>query len=87
MTLDWTETQHKRLVELDADAHTLAQTFADADQRNSAFQAWEKARVSAGRRHLDLLRNGSRRPRLCRVFLPFDTATPTGTAHPDARGL
>ena len=67
MNLNWTDIQHKRLVELDADAATLARTFDDANQRNRAFQTLEKERVAAHRRHLDDLRSGARRPRLCRL--------------------
>ncbi len=67
MNLNWTEIQRKRLVELDADAATLTRTFDDAGQRNRAFQGLEKERVAAHRRHLDDLRSGVRRPRLCRL--------------------
>lgn len=65
MNLNWTEIQRKRLVELDADATALARTFDDAHQRNRAFQTLEKERVTVQRRHLDALRHGPRRPRLC----------------------
>jgi len=67
MNLNWTGIQRKRLVELDADTVTLARTFDDSDQRNRAFQTLEKERVAAHRRHLDALRSGARRPRLCRL--------------------
>ena len=67
MNLNWTDIQRNRLVELNADATTLARTFDDTDQRNRAFQRLEKERVAAHRRHLDDLRNGARRPRLCRL--------------------
>lgn len=67
MALTWTDTQRIRLKALEADEKTLARTFADTDARNRAFQSWEKAQVQAHRRHLDALRNGSRRPRLCRL--------------------
>jgi pyrrolysyl-tRNA synthetase-like protein len=67
VSLHWTSIQRNRLVELDADAETLTQTFEDAHQRNRAFQAWEKRRVSDHRRQLDLLRSGSRQPHLCRL--------------------
>jgi len=67
MNLNWTEIQRKRLVELDADIATLARTFDDAGQRNRAFQGLVKERVAAHRRHLDDLRSGVRRPRLCRL--------------------
>ena len=67
MNLNWTDIQRNRLVELNADATTLARTFDDCDQRNRAFQRSEKERVAAHRRHLDDLRSGARRPRLCRL--------------------
>ena len=67
MKLHWTDIQRKRLVELDEDATTLARTFDDADQRNRAFQALEKERIAEHRRHLEALRRGPRRPRLCRL--------------------
>ncbi|MEE4113071.1 MAG: pyrrolysine--tRNA(Pyl) ligase large subunit [Desulfobacteraceae bacterium] len=67
MNLNWTEIQRKRLAELDADDETLARAFDDAGQRDRAFQRVEKDRVAAHRRHLDDLRSGSRRPRLCRL--------------------
>jgi pyrrolysyl-tRNA synthetase-like protein len=67
MNLNWTDIQRKRLAELDADDATLARTFDDTGQRNRAFQRLEKERVAAHRRHLDALRSGARRPRLCRL--------------------
>lgn len=65
MTLHWTESQRKRLVELDADAATQGRTFVDAGERNRAYQAWEKAQVSAQRERLGALRSGPRQSRLC----------------------
>ncbi len=67
MTLTWTDTQRIRLKELDADEATLAQRFADAEARNQAFQRWTKQRVQAHRNQLQALRDGPRRPRLCRL--------------------
>ena len=66
-TLQWTASQRKRLVELDADAALLGQTFADNEARNRAYQKWEKAQVSDQREQLHALRTGRRRPRLCRL--------------------
>jgi phenylalanyl-tRNA synthetase alpha chain len=65
--VQWTDSQRQRLVELDADAAMLACEFEDAEQRNRTFQQWERERVSAHRRHLQELRSGFRRPRLCRL--------------------
>ena len=67
MTFQWTESQRKRLVELDADAAILERSFTDPGERNWAYQEWEKAQVSARRDQLNELRSGSRRPRLCRL--------------------
>ncbi len=67
MNLNWTEIQRRRLAELETDDATLARTFEDADQRNRAFQTLEKERVAAHRRHLEEIRSGARRPRLCRL--------------------
>lgn len=67
MDLKWTDSQRRRLVELNADGPTLARTFGDTGERNRAFQEYEKARVSDHRRHLESLRRGDRRPRLCRL--------------------
>jgi pyrrolysyl-tRNA synthetase-like protein len=67
MNIEWTDIQRNRLVELNADATTLSRTFDDCDQRNRAFQRLEKERAATHRRHLENLRSGSRRPRLCRL--------------------
>lgn len=67
VSLHWTDTQRKRLVELDEDATTLSRTFDDTDQRNLEFQALEKERIADHRHHLDALRRGPRRPRLCQL--------------------
>jgi len=67
MNFHWTAIQRKRLVELNADAATLERTFDTTAGRNRAFQTLEKERVSLQRNHLDALRRGIRRPRLCRL--------------------
>jgi phenylalanyl-tRNA synthetase alpha chain len=67
VTVQWTDSQRQRLVELDADAAMLACVFEDARRRDRSFQQWERERVSAHRRHLEALRSGLRRPRLCRL--------------------
>jgi len=67
MNLNWTDIQRKRLVELDADADALARTFDNTDQRNRTFQTLEKGLVASHRGHLNELRSGPRRPRLCRL--------------------
>lgn len=54
--MNWTEEQNKRLLDLGADATTLAASFEDAAKRNQAFQDIEKkmARATADqiRHHL-----------------------------------
>ena len=67
MNLKWSDSQRKRLVELDADAETLDRTFGDARERDRAYQMWEKHQVRAQRGRLDALRDSFRRPRLCRL--------------------
>jgi pyrrolysyl-tRNA synthetase-like protein len=65
VTLQWTESQRKRLVELDADAATQRRSFVDAGERNRAYQAWEKEQVRTQHERLDALRGGPRQSRLC----------------------
>ncbi|MGD8702017.1 MAG: pyrrolysine--tRNA(Pyl) ligase large subunit [Desulfosarcina sp.] len=67
MKLDWTKTQRIRLLELGADAATLARTFDNADHRHREFQAVVKQRTSDLHRRLADLRQKFRRPRLCRL--------------------
>ena len=64
---EWTETQAKRLKELDAALSELHLKFKDASTRGQAFQALARKLVRHGREKLQDLRNGARRPALCRL--------------------
>ncbi len=65
MTIPWTATQLERSRELGAGEEDLAQTFETEAQRDEAFQMLEKELVRSGRRRLEALRGGPRRPRVC----------------------
>ena len=67
MSISWTETQFRRLKELDADEQDMGRGFATEKHRDRAFQLLEKSLVAAARQKLDELRTGSRRPRSCRL--------------------
>ena len=67
MKIAWTEIQQSRLIELDADENDLGLQFDNEKARNVAFQKLEKKRVRVQRRKLEDLRNGHRRPKLCRM--------------------
>ena len=56
MSAEFTDTQKRRLTELNAPRDISGQTFADADERNKAFRELEKKLVQENRRELrDLL--------------------------------
>jgi len=63
----WTEIQQARLIELAADEVKLAMQFEDTSARDRAFQQLEKQLVKVERQKLQELREGPRRPRLCRL--------------------
>ena len=67
MTITWTETQARRLNELDADPSELGRQFDSAAAREHAFQKLEKQLVTAHRRRLDEYRRSYLRPALCRL--------------------
>lgn len=67
MKIAWTEIQQSRLIELDADENDLGRQFDNEKARNIDFQKLEKKRVRVQRRKLEDLRNGHRRPKLCRM--------------------
>ena len=64
MNITWTETQHSRLMELDAGEKDLCRAFEAEKDRDRAFQELEKILVASARQKLEKLRSGSRRPRL-----------------------
>lgn len=63
----WTETQLRRLQELDASASDLNRNFEDAAARERAFQEIEKKQVAECRQRLNSLRENHLRPGLCRL--------------------
>lgn len=65
--IKWTETQKCRLIELDANAKNLTQTFENEKQRNQTFQQVENSLVKKQKIKLEEIRSGSRRPGLCRL--------------------
>ena len=67
MNVNWTEIQYARLIELAADDAALARQFENAATRDNAYQQLEKQLVKVQRQKLQELREGPRRPRLCRL--------------------
>ncbi len=67
LEITWTEIQQTRLKELAADESDLDLRFDDAPVRDKAFQQLEKKLVKVQRQKLQQLRDGHRRPGLCRL--------------------
>lgn len=67
MTITWTETQARRLKELDASESELGKTFENESSREQAYQQLEKKRVTRQRRRLKEFREIHMRPALCRL--------------------
>jgi len=67
LSIAWTEIQQARLIELAADEVELAMQFEDTSVRDRAFQQLEKQLAKVERQKLQELREGPRRPRLCRL--------------------
>jgi len=67
LSISWSETQHRRLNELEAAERDLKRKFDTEQDRDRAFQLLEQDLVRSARQKLDELRSGSRRPRLCRL--------------------
>ena len=65
--VSWTETQMRRLQELDASASDLNQHFENAAAREQAFQEIEKKQVAECRQRLNTFREIHLRPGLCRL--------------------
>ena len=65
--VSWTETQLRRLQELDASAADLNQGFENATAREHAFQEIEKKRAAEFRRRLKTFREIHFRPGLCKL--------------------
>ena len=67
MKVSWSETQRRRLNELEASDQHLEQEFETEKDRDRAFQTLEKDFVRSAHQKLDELRSGPRRPRLCHL--------------------
>ena len=67
MQTTWTDTQQTRLIELAADDAQLARRFENAAARDKTYQQLEKQLVKVQRQKLQQLREGPRRPKLCRL--------------------
>lgn len=67
MSIAWTEIQHARLIELAANDAELALQFENTETRDKAYQQLEKQLVKVQRQKLQELREGHRRPKLCRL--------------------
>jgi phenylalanyl-tRNA synthetase alpha chain len=67
VAITWTETQARRLKELDASESELSKTFESESSREDAYQQLEKKRVSLQRRRLNEFREIQMRPALCRL--------------------
>jgi phenylalanyl-tRNA synthetase alpha chain len=67
LTITWTETQARRLKELDASESELGKTFENESSREQAYQQLEKKRVTRQRRRLKEFREIHMRPALCRL--------------------
>jgi phenylalanyl-tRNA synthetase alpha chain len=67
LSITWTETQARRLKELDASESELCKTFENESSREQAYQQLEKKRVSRQRRRLKEFREIHMRPALCRL--------------------
>jgi len=67
LSITWTETQARRLKELDASELELGKTFENESSREQAYQQLEKKRVTRQRRRLKEFREIHMRPALCRL--------------------
>jgi phenylalanyl-tRNA synthetase alpha chain len=67
LTITWTETQTRRLTELDASESDLNKQFKNISNRERSYQKMEKQLVARQRRLLKEFRDIHRRPGLCRL--------------------
>ena len=67
MTITWTETQARRLNELDASEAELKKTFENELLREQGYQRLEKKRVTRQRHRLKEFRDNHMRPALCQL--------------------
>jgi phenylalanyl-tRNA synthetase alpha chain len=67
LSISWTDIQRTRLNELAADDREINKRFDSPADRDNAFQTLEKQLVKVERQKLQELREGHRRPKLCRL--------------------
>ena len=67
MLITWTDTQARRLKELDAAEAELGRQFKNSSARGLAYQALEKKLVAEHRQRLQKFRENILRPGLCRL--------------------
>jgi phenylalanyl-tRNA synthetase alpha chain len=67
LNVNWTEIQRLRLDELAADESEINMQFNSTAGRDKAFQQIEKRLVKVQRQKLQELRDGPRKPKLCRL--------------------
>lgn len=67
MAITWTDTQARRLTELDAEPTVVERQFDNVPARDRAFQKIEKQLVTAHRQRLEEYRQNHLRPTLCRL--------------------
>ena len=67
MSFTWTQTQTRRLTELDASESDLKKQFDDSSKRERGYQKMEKQLVARQRRLLKEFRDIHRKPGLCRL--------------------
>lgn len=67
MSVNWTEIQQIRLIELAADESDIIMQFDSIADRDKTYQQIEKRLVKIQRQKLQELRDGPRRPKLCRL--------------------
>ena len=67
MTINWTETQSHRLMELDVEEKDLKRDFGTAADRDRVFQELEKTLVQDQRQRLTEFRQIDKQPRLVRL--------------------
>ena len=67
VSMGWSDTQRRRLLELDAADHEIDPGFKNAAARDQAYQEIEKRLVKRARRRLGAMRAACPRPRLVRL--------------------
>lgn len=65
MKMKWSETQYRRLKELNADANTLSMCFDSNAERDQTFQKTTNGLIQLSRHQLKAWRDDNHRPQLC----------------------